>query len=87
MITTPPIVPIRGTVPTCTVVLGNHRTFATAACASVQALADAASRARELELFMAMAPEGTRSKTGQLGPFKKVTRATTGLAHYCTVSW
>lgn len=37
-----------------------------------QALEEAAERARELEMFVAMAPEGTRTKTGQLGPFKKV---------------
>ncbi|CAM9909154.1 unnamed protein product, partial [Scytosiphon promiscuus] len=38
---------------------------------AVQALEEAAERARELEMFVAMAPEGTRTKTGQLGPFKK----------------
>lgn len=37
-----------------------------------QALAETARRAKELELSVAMAPEGTRSKTGQLGAFKKV---------------
>lgn len=38
---------------------------------AVQALAETGDRARELGLHIAMAPEGTRSKTGQLGPFKR----------------
>lgn len=41
---------------------------------SRKALAEAAERARELQMFLAMAPEGTRTKTGQLGPFKKVSK-------------
>ncbi|CAM9227805.1 unnamed protein product [Choristocarpus tenellus] len=38
---------------------------------AVQALAETAEQARQLGLFVAVAPEGTRSKTGQLGHFKK----------------
>ena len=45
---------------------------------SRKALAEAAERARELQMFVAMAPEGTRTKTGQLGPFKKVQQGCAG---------
>ncbi|CAN0401904.1 unnamed protein product, partial [Discosporangium mesarthrocarpum] len=38
---------------------------------AVQAMTDAAEWARQLGVFVAVAPEGTRSKTGQLGRFKK----------------
>lgn len=43
-----------------------------------QALAETGERARELGLHVAMAPEGTRSKTGQLGPFKKASQVVRG---------